>query len=237
MTAKKILVLFSGGLDSTVALASAVVGYGADAVHALGIFYGQRHSIELEAADAICEHLGVSFEVVDVPSVLEGTSSLVTPGAPDQAHSDSATGTSDAFVPARNILFLSVAANRAALCGADIVYVGANAEDLDGFPDCRPAFFTHATKCLQLALDNEGFMVHPPLLQFDKKAIIETAQRIQDHGVDVMGALSLSHTCYRGSCPPCGECSACVLRARAFARVGIADPLVERTSKDSVDAD
>lgn len=228
---KKIVVLFSGGLDSTVALASAVVGYGAAAVHAVCVDYGQKHRVELTAARDILRHLNVDGDVVSVPGILHSASPLLNEEVPDQTHSVDESGVSDAFVPGRNIFLLSIAANRAVSVGAKVIYVGANADDEEGFPDCRPAFFTYATSMFQRSMDDEEFQVHPPLIHFNKRKIIEAAKRIMEHGVDVMGALALSHSCYRGQVPPCGQCSACVTRARGFADAGIPDPLLTRLAQ------
>lgn len=229
MNNKKITVLFSGGLDSTVALASAVVGYGPAAVNAVVVDYGQKHRRELVSAMRILQHLDVAGDIAVVPGILKSSSPLLD-HSKVQEYSEEG-GVSDAFIPGRNFFFLAIAANRAVLLGSNCIYVGANADDQDGFPDCRPIFFTYATQLLQRALNDDTFSVHAPLITFNKKEIVETALRIQEHNVDVMGAIALSHTCYRGESPPCGACSACVTRARGFLDAGIPDPLLTRLAE------
>jgi len=217
---EKAVVLVSGGLDSATVLALArEAGY---ACYALSIDYGQRHHIELEAAQRIARSLGaLAHRVIPLDLSWIGGSALTdrtiaVPNAP-------VPGIPVTYVPARNTLFLSLALGWAEVLGASDIFIGANALDYSGYPDCRPEFIEAFALLANLAtrqgIEGPGFRIQAPLMRLRKAEIIQTGVRL---GVDY--ALTLS--CYdpddRGAA--CGRCDACRLRAQGFAAAGIADP-------------
>lgn len=217
---KKAVVLVSGGLDSATVLAIArSQGY---ACYALSFDYGQRHRFELEAAARVARALGaVRHQVVRLDLTWVGGSALTdtTLAVPHETM----PGIPVTYVPARNTIFLSVALGWAEVLGAHDLFIGANAVDYSGYPDCRPAFieaFEHlANVATRDGVEGRPFHIHAPLIALSKADIIETGTRL---GVDY----SLTFSCYdpdsRGR--PCGACDSCRLRARGFAAAGLADP-------------
>jgi 7-cyano-7-deazaguanine synthase len=225
------LVLLSGGQDSTTVLYLAKLTH--EHVHALTINYGQRHAIELEAAVKVAKLAGVkSHEILEVGSLLKGTSPLTNADVDvaQYANADSLPGGLEAtFVPARNALFLTLAANRAYVLGCDRIYIGVSQEDNAGYPDCRMDFIVSMEIALRNALD-KGIHLKVPLIDLNKKETVWMAQEMDG----CMDALAQSHTCYRGEYPPCGKCHACLIRARGFEMVGIEDPLVARAKREGL---
>lgn len=232
----KALVIFSGGQDSTTVLGAAIHTHGVDNVHTLTINYGQRHKIELRAARKVCDVYGVPPQNRDVlvlpDDTLHSTSPLLSVAPVAQYDSEAALpgGTEATFVEGRNILFLVLAGNRAASLGIDLILIGVGQEDFGGYPDCREGFLTRMEAALRVGLDRERLVVSAPLMQMSKRATVETAVRLSEMGSKVLEALSWSHTCYKGSVPPCGKCHACILRAKGFDQYGIKDPLLLRLS-------
>jgi 7-cyano-7-deazaguanine synthase len=219
------VVLLSGGLDSATTLALAIRdGYEA---HALTVRYGQRHALEVERAVRIAARLGAaSHEIVDLDLSRFGGSALVDPAAPVPKGRDGRDIGSDippTYVPARNTIFLALALGFAEARGADDLFLGANAVDYSGYPDCRPeyldAFERLANLATRAAVEGRRVTLHAPLLERSKGEIVRLAVEL---GVD----LSLTLSCYDPSPlgEPCGECDACVLRQRGFDEAGIADP-------------
>ena len=216
----KAVVLVSGGLDSATVLALAMAA-GARC-YALTFDYGQRHRVELEAARLVAEKLGaVSHRVVKLNIGWMGGSAL-TDTRIDVPHVSS-PGIPVTYVPARNTVFLSIALGWAEVLGASDIYIGANAVDYSGYPDCRPEFIRSFESLANLAtragVEGKGFHVHAPLMNMRKHEIIRTGVRL---GVDY--ALTLS--CYDpdASGLACGRCDACRLRAQGFTEAGVADP-------------
>jgi 7-cyano-7-deazaguanine synthase len=220
------VVLLSGGLDSMVCAALArEAGF---EVLALTIDYGQRHRVELAAARAIAAGLADRHIVLPLDLTLFGGSALTSDLAvPKDGLGE---GIPVTYVPARNTIFLSLALAWAEAAGARDLFIGVNALDYSGYPDCRPEFVAafealanRATKAgvEGAGVEGEGFSVHAPLLAMSKADIAREAQRL---GLDA----SLSHSCYDpapdGS--HCGRCDACRLRAKGFAEAGLADPTV-----------
>jgi len=227
------LVILSGGLDSTVCLALAsrearrrTEREGRGPVVAVTFDYGQRHSIELDRAALIAEHFGVEHLVVRIDSTGWAGSALIDPGIeiPDATSADG-TAAGDpipvTYVPARNLVFLSMAMAIAEARDLDAVHLGVNALDYSGYPDCRPAFVAsfQATAALALKRGVEGrpIEVAAPLVHLGKAQIV-----LMGLGADA--PLHLTWSCYRGNDVPCGTCDACVLRAKGFAEAGIEDP-------------
>jgi len=222
----KAVVLFSGGQDSTTCLFWALGKF--DLVHAVSIVYGQRHSVEIEAAKTIAQLSNVTHEIVEVPQVLVGTSPLVSgdPVGQYDCVDDLPGGIEPTFVPGRNALFLVIAANRAASVGATDIVTGVCEEDYGGYPDCRRAFIDSMEGALSLGFsgDEKEFTIHTPLMRLTKKATVEMSMSMDG----CMDAVAYSHTCYNGQVPPCGKCHACHLRQRGFDDAGVPDPLITR---------
>jgi 7-cyano-7-deazaguanine synthase len=221
---KKALVSLSGGQDSTTCLFWAKREF--EQVHAICFAYSQRHAIEIESARKVASLAGVELEVIDLGPIFAGLSPL-TDKSRAVGHYESAAalpgGLEDTFVPGRNILFLTVAANRAYVVGADAIVLGVSQEDYGGYPDCRKSFIEAMQAALALGLDRELEIV-TPLVLLDKRATVMLATELEG----ALEALAYSHTCYEGEFPPCGHCHACLLRQRGFDAAGIPDPLLVR---------
>ena len=224
---KKAVVLLSGGLDSYTAAAIArAEGY---ALFALTIRYGQRHAHEIEAARAVASSLQVERHIeMDVNlSTLGGSSSLTTDMPVPKDRRLDEPGIPSTYVPARNTVFLALALAWAEALGAGHIFIGVNALDYSGYPDCRPEFveaFEHlASLATASATHGHAFRVHAPLQFLTKAEIIRKGQEL---GLDY----GLTHSCYdpdqQGR--PCGRCDSCVLRSAGFAQAGIIDPLLSR---------
>jgi 7-cyano-7-deazaguanine synthase len=218
---KQAVVLLSGGLDSMVCAGLArEAGY---SVVALTVDYNQRHRVELEAARRIAADLADRHILLPLDLRAFGGSALTGDiSVPKDGVSD---GIPVTYVPARNTIFLSLALGLAEACGARDIFIGVNALDYSGYPDCRPEFVAEFEKLANLAtkagVEGDHFRLHAPLQQMTKADIAREAQRL---GLDA----SLSHSCYDPSPDggACGECDACRLRAKGFAEAGIADPTV-----------
>ncbi len=219
---KRAVVLVSGGLDSATALALAISeGYDC---YALTFDYGQRHRLELDAARRVAQHLGAAdYRVVKLDLAWMGGSALTDPGIPVPEAPSS--GIPVTYVPARNTVFLAVALGWAEVLEAEAIYIGVNAVDYSGYPDCRPAFIQafQALAGFATRAGVEGRAVHirAPLIAMSKAEIIRTGARL---GVDY----ALTTSCYAPSVEgeACGVCDACRLRAAGFNEAGIADPTV-----------
>jgi 7-cyano-7-deazaguanine synthase len=216
------VVVLSGGLDSTVCMALAARE---GPVLALTFDYGQRHRVELDRAALVAERYGAGRLVVRLDASQWGGSALTDASieVPDHVPSPGADGVTIpvTYVPARNLIFLAVAAGVAEARDADGVYLGVNALDYSGYPDCRPAFVRSFAETAALALRRgvEGRPVRflTPLIDLTKAQIVTL-------GRSLSAPLELSWSCYRGGPFPCGTCDACALRAKGFAEAGVADP-------------
>jgi len=218
--AKRAVVLLSGGLDSATVLAIARArGF---ECHALSVHYGQRHSAELAAAKRIAALTGVKdHRVMGVDLAGIGGSALTdmsikVPEAPS-------AGIPITYVPARNTLFLALALGWAEVLGARDIFVGVNAVDYSGYPDCRPeflrAFEALANLATKTGVEGMRFSIHAPLVDLPKAEIIRTGL---SHGVD----FSLTVSCYQADAEgrACGKCDSCRLRADGFKAAGVPDP-------------
>jgi 7-cyano-7-deazaguanine synthase len=223
---KKAVVLLSGGLDSATALAEAKAeGF---EVHALTILYGQRHTVEREAARRVAQALGVAWHVEQVLDLRAfGGSALAADIAVPKDRDESAMseGIPVTYVPARNTIFLALALAWAETLGAFDLFVGVNCIDYSGYPDCRPeylrAFETLANLATRAGVEGTGvFRVHAPLLSMTKDEIITRGRAL---GVD----FGLTHSCYDPTPDgrACGRCDSCRLRLSAFKRLGLNDPV------------
>ena len=225
---KPAVVLLSGGLDSSTVLAMAKAqGY---TPYALSFSYGQRHVHELQAAEAVARALGAAKHVVAQIDLREFGGSALTADVEvpkDRDVSPSAQEASDAipvtYVPARNTIFLSFALAWAEVLGADAIFIGVNALDYSGYPDCRPDFIASFTETARLAtrdgVEGKPFTIHTPLQYWGKAKIAEEAVRL---GFDP----AMSWSCYDPTPDgrACGLCDSCRLRQKGFAEAGIHDP-------------
>ena len=217
---KKAVVLLSGGLDSATTLA--VASREGFVCHALSVAYGQRSTAELEAARSVAAGLGVAeHRMVHVDFGQWGGSALTDPAI--AVPSAPAPGIPATYVPARNTIFLALALSWAEALLARDLFIGVNAIDYSGYPDCRPAFlaaFEHlAAVATRAGVSGDGFRVHAPLLELSKAEIIRLGMGL---GVDFGKTVS----CYQADAQgrACGTCDACRLRRRGFAEAGVADP-------------
>ena len=216
---KTAVVLLSGGLDSMVCAALARES-GFETL-ALTIDYGQRHRIELDSARRIAARLADRHIVLALDLTAFGGSALTSDIAvPKDGVGE---GIPITYVPARNTIFLSLALGLAEASGARDIFIGVNALDYSGYPDCRPEFVAGFERLANLAtkagVEGDGFTIHAPLLDLTKADIAREAQRL---GIDA----GLSHSCY-DPLPDgthCGKCDACRLRSKGFAEAGVADP-------------
>jgi 7-cyano-7-deazaguanine synthase len=217
---RRAVVLLSGGLDSATVLA--IARHEGFEVTALTIRYGQRHAIEVDAARRIADHLGVSdHRTVDVSLDQIGGSALTADIAvPKDERSDAIPVT---YVPARNTIMLSIALGLAEVVGSQDIFVGVNAVDYSGYPDCRPEFIAKfealANVATKAGVEGTRFVIHAPLISLTKVEIIRKGLEL---GLDY----GLTHSCYDpdGQGRPCGHCDSCLIRQEAFASLGQADP-------------
>lgn len=220
MTRPTSVVLLSGGLDSTVCLAAA--GRRGERALAVTVDYGQRHGIELDRAAQVARACGAEHLVTRVDLSPWGGSAL-TDASVDVPDADGPVSGAIpvTYVPARNLILLSLAAGIAEARGADAVYLGVNAVDYSGYPDCRPefvdAFRAVAALALKRGVEGHPLEFHTPLIDLTKAAIVRL-------GAELGAPLELTWSCYRGGPRPCRTCDACVLRARGFAEAGVEDP-------------
>jgi 7-cyano-7-deazaguanine synthase len=220
---KKCVVLLSGGLDSTTVIAEAqAAGY---ACHALSVAYGQRHEAELLAAARIAKKYAIEHRVMHIDYAQMGGSALTDKSLTVPTDGPQA-GIPITYVPARNTLFLSLALGWAEVLGARDIFVGVNAVDYSGYPDCRPAFIEAFQRLANLATkagveseNGQGFTVHTPIIHASKAEIIQRGLAL---GVDYAETVS----CYQADAEghACGVCDSCHLRKQGFAEAGIADP-------------
>jgi len=223
---RKAVVLLSGGLDSATTLAIAISeGYQA---YALSFEYGQRHQIELESAEKIARTLGATKHLILKIDLTPIGGSALTSAIPIPKNRDEKTmgsGIPTTYVPARNTIFLSLALAWAEVLAADDIFIGVNALDYSGYPDCRPeyiqAFVRMANLATKAGVEGRSLVrVHTPLIKLSKSEIIRTGLRL---GVD----FSLTHSCYDPTPEglACGACDSCLLRLKGFAEAGAGDPL------------
>ncbi len=219
-TDKKAVVLLSGGLDSATVVAMArAEGY---ACYAMSFDYGQRHHAELRAAQrvayqlSVVEHKTIAMDLGGIGGSALTDSSIAVPETPGD-------GIPSTYVPARNALFLSLALGWAEVLGARDIFIGVNAVDFSGYPDCRPEFVAAFERMANLAtkagIEGRAFTIHAPLQALSKAEIIQEGVRL---GVNYAETVS----CYQADEDgrACGKCDSCRLRAKGFEQAGIADP-------------
>lgn len=217
------VILLSGGLDSATVAAMAIKdGF---KLHALTFFYSQRHDVEISFAERLVKHFGIKNHIkISIPadifrSALNSKSGIDVPKNRDIE----ADEIPDTYVPARNIIFLSFALAYAESIQASDIFIGANAVDYSGYPDCRPEFFNAFRAMADIGtkagVEGGGFNIHTPLMKLNKGEIIR-------QGIELGVDYSLTHSCYDPYLDgtSCGECDSCVLRRNGFRSAGVPDP-------------
>lgn len=226
MASARAVLLLSGGLDSYTA--GAIAREQGFDLYALTVRYGQRHAQELESARAVAAALAVARHIeLDVDLSAFGGSSLTTDAPVPKDRRIDATDIPSTYVPARNTVFLALALGWAEVLGARDIFIGVNALDYSGYPDCRPEYVAAFEQLASLAtargVQGERFRIHAPLQHLTKAQIIVRGSAL---GLDY----GLTHSCYdpdpEGK--PCGRCDSCLLRAAGFAAAGVPDPVVAR---------
>ena len=224
MTTPNAVVLLSGGMDSTTT--AAVAQRDGFDVHALSVRYGQRHAVELEAARRVAQRLGIRHHIViDLDLRAFGGSALTsdTPVPKDTPVSEIGARIPSTYVPARNTIFLSLALAWAETLGARDIFLGANALDYSGYPDCRPEYLEAYARMADLAtragVEGARLTIHAPLLRLTKREIVALGLSL---GLDY----GLTSTCYDPAPDgaACGRCEACRLRLKGFEEAGVPDP-------------
>ncbi len=227
---RRAIVLLSGGLDSATTLALArSEGF---ACHALAFAYGQRHEVELAAARRVAAAQGAAeLKVVEIDLRTFGGSALTDDLAVPHDRDTSEPGIPLTYVPARNTIFLSYALAWAEVLGAQDLFLGVNAVDYSGYPDCRPAFIEAFQELANLAtragVEGAAYRIHTPLIDLSKAEIIRTGTAL---GVDY----SITHSCYDPdeAGRACGRCDSCTLRHQGFEQAGVPDPTIyQETSR------
>lgn len=223
---KRAVVILSGGLDSTTCMGIAKeAGYD---LYPISFDYGQRHKIELDNAKQVAEHYGVSQrhkiikldffrdfggsaltdDSIDVPNVMNG-----------EAEEAEIPVT---YVPGRNLMFLSIATSYAEVTGSEAIYIGVNALDYSGYPDCRPEFIHKVEEVIALGtkvgVEGKGITIETPLIDWTKAKIIE-------EGLKIGVPYELTTSCYNGKAEACGVCDSCRLRLKGFEEAGSKDPI------------
>jgi 7-cyano-7-deazaguanine synthase len=227
MTQKKAVILVSGGLDSTTVIAIAKAqGY---ECYTLSFDYGQRHRAELIAADRVSKSHGVAIhKTVGLDLSTIGGSALTDMNidVPEQE----TTGIPVTYVPARNTVFLSIALGWAEVLQADDIFIGVNAVDYSGYPDCRPEYIEAFERVANLAtkagVEGNTMKIHTPLIDLTKAQIIDLGM---SHGVDY----SMTVSCYQAETmtgAACGKCDSCRLRRKGFEEAGVKDPTLYQSS-------
>lgn len=218
----KAVVLLSGGLDSTVCMAAAKDA-GCE-LFPISFNYHQRHSRELESARSVAAHYQVAKHLVIETNLDDMGGSALTDSSIQVP--DGKIGETDipiTYVPARNLIFLSYALGYAEVVGADRIYIGVNALDYSGYPDCRPEFIElfqqladYSTKAA--VQDKRRIVVETPLLNLGKKEVVQL-------GIKLNAPLQYTTSCYKGGEVACGICDSCLLRLKGFSEAGVADPI------------
>lgn len=230
----KALVLFSGGLDSTVCLAMAAEKYGADEVLALSIAYGQKHRKEIEASEHVAAYYGVQRITLDLGAIFQGSTCTLLEGAdgaiPHEDYAEQLQKTNGAavstYVPYRNGLFLSSAASVALCHGCEVIYYGAHADDAAGnaYPDTSEAFNRAIADAIRIG-SGEMLRVEAPFIDKSKAEVVAEGLRLNV-------PFELTWSCYEGHEKACGLCGTCRDRRRAFALNGLTDPAPYETEEN-----
>jgi len=222
---KEAIVLLSGGLDSATTLYIALDrGY---RCYCLVFDYGQRHGKEILKAEKIAEKARCDYKVVKISFPWKGSALLDKDARlpSGRSASEMAKDIPSTYVPARNTIFLSIAAAWAEAVAAEAVFIGANAVDFSGYPDCRPEYFKLLERLLRegtkSGVEGRPIKIETPLIDKKKSEIIRI-------GAGLMVPYELTWSCYRGGKSPCFKCDSCILRRKGFEEAGLEDPLTER---------
>lgn len=225
---EKAIVVLSGGQDSTTCLYWALEKFGQDAVETVTFDYGQRHRVELECAATVAAKAGVKNTVLPIDTFRSlGGTALTDDEVEVQSAIDAATQLPNTFVPGRNLIFLTFAAAFAYQKGSNHLVTGVAQTDYSGYPDCREESMSALQKAINLGMESD-IQIHTPLMHLSKAETVKLASE-----VGALNAMMDTHTCYNGDRPPCGECPACVLRARGFEEAGIQDPLISHLTEQT----
>lgn len=229
---KKAVIILSGGLDSTTCMGIAQEqGY---ELYPITFHYGQRHLIELKKAKQVAEYYGTlsRHKVVRLDFLKEFGGSALTdesihvPKVDSGEHAGGESHIPVTYVPGRNLLFLSIGASYAEVIGADAIFIGVNALDYSGYPDCRPEFIEKMEDLIAVAtkagVEGQRIQLETPLIQWTKAKIVE-------EGTKLKVPYHLTTSCYNGLEEACGECDSCRLRLKGFAEAGQIDPIPYRT--------
>jgi 7-cyano-7-deazaguanine synthase len=218
----KALVVLSGGQDSTTCLFWAIHRFGREQVSSLTFDYGQRHNMEIDCAQEISQFAQVDNTLLPIDTFAAiGGNALVDDEVDVSVHDSGSTSLPSTFVPGRNLVFLTFAAAFAYNKGIRHLVTGVAQTDYSGYPDCREGTIRALQTALRLGMESD-VEIHAPLMNLTKA---DTILMAQDLGV--LPALAMTHTCYNGVRPPCGQCPACLLRAAGFREAGLPDPLLE----------
>jgi len=223
---KKAVIILSGGLDSTTCMGLAeAAGY---ELFPISFDYGQRHKIELENAKQVAEHYGVSHrhKIIKLDFLRDFGGSALTDDkidVPNVVHGEAAEDEIPVtYVPGRNLLFLSIATSYAEVTHSSAIYIGVNALDYSGYPDCRPEFISKVEEVIALAtkvgVEGKGITIETPLINWTKAQIIQ-------EGLKIGVPYELTTSCYNGKAEACGECDSCRLRLKGFEEAGSKDPI------------
>tara|TARA_B100001559_G_scaffold320560_1_gene333147 strand:+ start:449 stop:1135 length:687 start_codon:yes stop_codon:yes gene_type:complete len=223
---KVAVILLSGGLDSTTV--AAIANKAQYELHGITINYGQKHDYELQASKEVAKYLKFkSHAIIDIDLASFGGSSLVSDDIeiPKNRDIENVHDIPSTYVPARNTVFLSIALAKAETIKAFDIFIGVNAIDYSGYPDCRPKFISKFENVMNVATKDAvqhigKYKIHTPLIELTKAEIIKKGL---DLGIDY----NLTSSCYspRLKGKPCGQCDACKLRLKGFSDIGIEDPL------------
>jgi 7-cyano-7-deazaguanine synthase len=219
---KKVVIVLSGGLDSTTCMGIAKdAGY---ELYPITFYYGQRHNREVEQAKKVAEYYKVSdHRVVSLGFLQEIGGSALTDQEIEVPTNGEEGGIPVTYVPARNLIFLSLATAYAEVVGAEAIYIGVSAVDFSGYPDCRPEFIRSMTQTIQLATKvgtttEESIRIETPLIDLSKSETVEVGIRLEV-------PYHLTTSCYHGGEVACGICDSCRLRLKGFHEAGYQDPI------------
>jgi len=219
---KKAVVLLSGGLDSSTTLYSAVAQ--GHECHCLVFDYGQKHKKEIIQAKAVARRAACQIFIVKISLPWKGSALLDKNISVPRGRALDAKGIPVTYVPGRNIIFLSFAASFAETIGAKTIFIGANAVDYSGYPDCRPEFIRSyqamLARGLKTSVEGKKIQVVTPLIHLSKARIVQLAVKLKV-------PLHLTWSCYNGQSKPCGVCDSCRLRAQGFAQAKIQDEALD----------
>ncbi|MCI5848292.1 MAG: 7-cyano-7-deazaguanine synthase QueC [Lachnospiraceae bacterium] len=225
----RVLVLVSGGLDSTTCLAMAVNKYGSENVSALSMFYGQKHDKELQSARAVTDYYGVDYTELDLSIIFKDSNcsllSHSTEEIPEESYAKQLEKTGgtpvSTYVPFRNGLFLATAASIALSKECSLIYYGAHSDDAAGnaYPDCSDAFNKSMNDAIYIGSGNQ-VKIEAPFVNLTKKDIVKM-------GLELNVPYELTWSCYEGHDKPCGVCGTCIDRIKAFEANGVRDPLMK----------